>query len=486
MSKKNKKQKRKNYSGISQHTLIGKTLVPPFAKVPKMKLVSWMNDRMPEMLWAALLLHELGRVKAIRLFRDVIKYFFDLEQKTIYPDITLTGISRLPPNHRDNIFKIISSNVEQRKALLPLMLFDKLPLRDEWKKVLKYQDTTIDESPLFSSVAEVLDHQSQYSTDCRWLKVACLLANGYLHVPTIDMAKEIFYYPNFGEQEKVRPSIRALEGIDYDDLPISPNPKSSWKDDFWEESLTKSNCFPLFDSTDYKFYKISQEELTKIYSHIIDHFFITLRTTEINPKHDTVFGTVLFSMNMIIEITFNKIPILERNALRTIFESYITLAYLLKNDNVELWKSHRVYGAGQAKLSFLKLDDLSEKPKYIDIEYLKHIVNEDVWQEYISINLGHWENSNLRKMSEQIGLKDEYDKYYNWTSSYTHGNWGAIRDSVFVTCGNPLHRFHRIPSLVPRQESVLPDAISIFNKILELLDNTFPSFTERLETINTA
>ena len=46
-----------------------------------------------------------------------------------------------------------------------------------------------------------------------------------------------------------------------------------------------------------------------------------------------------------------------RTTLRTIAESFITLAYLAKKDDAELWQKYQVYGTGQTKKAFLKLDD---------------------------------------------------------------------------------------------------------------------------------
>ena len=109
------------------------------------------------------------------------------------------------------------------------------------------------------------------------------------------------------------------------------------------------------------------------------------------------------------------------------------------------------------------------------------LANEDMWEEYLPIELGHWVNSNLRDLSIASGKKDVYDEFYAWTSTYAHGHWGAIRDSVFDTCGNPLHRFHRIPREEPKDlPDVIPDACRLVDQLLELLDQCYPGFQERV------
>jgi hypothetical protein len=155
-----------------------------------------------------------------------------------------------------------------------------------------------------------------------------------------------------------------------------------------------------------------------------------------------------------------------------------------KNDS-DTWRSYRVFGAGQAKLQYLKLDEATEDTSYVDIETLIELANEDLWEEYLPIELGHWANSNLRDLSIGAGVKNVYDEFYAWTSTYAHGHWGAMRDSVYVTCGNPLHRLHRIPRETPKNPpDVIPDACRLMDRLLSLIDSYYPSFSERV-TIQT-
>jgi hypothetical protein len=156
-------------------------------------------------------------------------------------------------------------------------------------------------------------------------------------------------------------------------------------------------------------------------------------------------------------------------------ECYVNLAYLAEKDSPQLWSSFRVYGAGQAKLAFLKISESEERPSFVTSEALESLANEDMYQEYLSIDLGHWEKSNLRRLSDEAGVKDEYDRYYPWTSTYSHGHWAAVRDSVFDVCGNPLHRLHRIPRPAARLlDDVVDDACKLVDRILGIVENCYP------------
>jgi hypothetical protein len=159
----------------------------------------------------------------------------------------------------------------------------------------------------------------------------------------------------------------------------------------------------------------------------------------------------------------------------------VTLAYLNAKDDPALWKSFRVYGAGQAKLAALKLDQANSQPLSISLETLTEIANEDMWEEFVDIDLGHWAKADLRSLSIEGGTKDEYDRFYPWTSAWSHGHWSPVRHAVFDTCGNPLHRLHRILRDTPRSQlDVVPDAVALVDRIMTLVDREYPPFGVRL------
>ncbi len=165
--------------------------------------------------------------------------------------------------------------------------------------------------------------------------------------------------------------------------------------------------------------------------------------------------------------------------MRTILETRVNLAYLLKQDDEQLWEKWRRHGAGQAKLNVLKFQDSVDPPEFINLEALEAIASEDILQEFLPINLANWNSSDLRKTSEKAGIKATYDQYYPWTSSYSHAMWGAIRESCYQTCINPLHRLHRYAQN-QRLEDCLYDAAILVDEVLEQLDENYPTFKNRL------
>jgi hypothetical protein len=478
--KKTKRSKSgKNRTPISGHTRHGKELLPPFAKIAgtgKMAFSSWMNERLPEMIWAALIREALGQEYALGLFRRFLNFIGKHEKKALLSDVTITSLSKLDVPLREEIIAFIVEPPDAARSLATLRLFKSLPARQSWDKLLPEIEPNIE--LLMSTVGSNLWHQSQEATDCRWLRVMAQVVTGNLHIPE-ETAKNWFGYPNKGEQRSVRPSIRAAE--------IAPRsmepPDLTWPNAFWEEAWHNTPCLALVKDVNvvHPGEVFTRSQVGKATEALEEHWGQTHSTTAIDAKHDAIFGMAFYSLRILQELLGIGIgtSIIGRLGLRTILEVRITLHYLIKNDDKKLWEKWRMYGAGQAKLNALKFDDNIVPPKHIDIESIERIASEDIWEEFLTINLGNWSGLDLRRLSEKADLKDIYDSHYSWTSGYTHGTWGPIRESCYQTCGNPLHRLHRYPERRALTETI-EDAAQLVDCILEDVDIVYPSFAERI------
>jgi hypothetical protein len=337
------------------------------------------------------------------------------------------------------------------------------------------------------AIAKTLDHQSQESTDCRWLKLMALAALDRLRFAS-DLAyhyEELDGYPNVGDMRHVRPFIRATEMMMRHGF-AADKVRATWNDEFWEECWEKSECIllnPDEDATEIdrpKFF----EHLREIDNEIASHFISTMKTTGTDPRHDGAFGLVfyIFQLALVSVKTLIGKTIQGRIVLRSAVEAYITLCFLVKKDDPTIWLQYRNYGSGQAKLAYLKQLDLTEAPSFITAELLETFANEDMWMEHQDIKLGAWADRNLRKMAEDAGIKSFYDAHYDALSGYVHANWAAVRHSAFTLCANPLHRLHRIPiPLRILNEDALPDLAKICNLALDQLSAVYPTFKPRVK-----
>ncbi len=226
-----------------------------------------------------------------------------------------------------------------------------------------------------------------------------------------------------------------------------------------------------------------RDEIWAVSMQLDEHFHATAKSTAPDPRHDGAFGLVLYALALVLDsgLGYTQNLIDGRLLLRSVLEAFITLRYLAHEDKPALWSQYRSYGSGQAKLTFLKNIQFDDAPHFIDIPLMEFLANEDMWMEFQDVDLGHWANLNLRKMAEAAGAKDTYDKFYDWASGYAHAQWACVRDTVYVNCLNPLHRFHRIPA-PPRANmpSVLADACKLANRMLDDLNHLYPQFKPRI------
>lgn len=490
MVKRSKKRKERqeplDHTELRKHKRHGKKLSPPLATLPKMQPSSWLDDWLPEMLWAALLISGLGRERALDIFRRVGRFIFDIETKDKPYDVTHTGLARMGEDILLDVLSIIVESRDAEKSLCSLLLLEDLPAIQHWRNAIGQEPASDDWNQLAEAVALTLYHQSQEATDCRWLRLLCLSAAGKLRLPSEDLVKGLLYYPNYGDMTKVRPFIRASEMAFRNLNEEDGQSQRVWPRLFWDQCFSDTECIPLSTVLHLGEPVIGTtgDRVNEVYELLVEHTHETASTTATDSKHDTVFGIGLYSLSILKELLRIGASqlISARLALRTLLEAYVTLAYLVQNDDPELWKTYRVYGAGQAKLSYLKLEEADDTPQYVEVEMLKQLANEDIWEEFLSIDLGHWEKSNLRQLGIKSGTKEDYDAYYPWPSNFVHAQWGALRDTVFDFCGNPLHRLHRIPRRTARAlPDVVPDACILVDKILELVASAFPEFDHRVK-----
>ena len=482
--RKKNKQKRvssksgKNRLSLSDHKRVGNRLLTPTLDLP-IEFASWINDRLPEMLWAALIVGTVSRDDALSHFQRIIDFIARHEQKEQLHDLTITGIAGLGEPLRSEFISFIAKPPEVSRALSTLLFFDALPGRKCWGMHLPSAEPDVDS--LMRSVGSALLHQSQQATDCRWLRVMAEAAAGKLILTekTAYLADEVSNYPNKYDQEKVRSMVRAFEGA----ISSSETSDLAWSKAFWDESLVKTRCIrykresdqPVLDGT------VTRQAISQLYSRLEDHWQQTLSTTAIDPKHDAVFGMTFYCLRILEEMMGVAIwnSVLGRLGLRTISEVRINLKFLLDENKPDLWAKWREYGAGQAKLNALKFDEYIDAPKYMDLARIEQIASEDKQELFVEINLGSWNGLDLRKASEQVDLKNAYDQFYSWTSGYSHGMWGPIRESCFQLCVNPLHRLHRCPERSSLPDTV-DDAAMLVDEVIQHVDDTYPSFEWRL------
>lgn len=491
--KKKPRHNQRNTSPLTDHKKVGKALIPPFMQVPGLSFTSWATDRLPEMLWACLVITVVPRQEAIEVFRAIAAIGLRYRENEDMPSAKAKGWtlshSDLPNQPRNILLAVVARVLGCRsglQALRPLLLLKNLPSLAWWKAAIGVEPIEDDWQTLGKAVLKTFDHQSQEATDVRWLCVLFKLGLGELYVSgqMKDRLQEIIQYPNLGDMRSVRPVIRTME-VAVNTLP-SREHINAWPESFWAFGLENTDCVPAplisrgKSSHDPESFGRAHQEVREA---LLGHWVSTLKTTGLNPKHDGVFGFGFFALACLAEMSVGPLSsgITGRLLIRSLTECRISLAYLVRCGTDDMWKKFRSYGAGQAKLALLKHEEMSgQKPQFVTQETLEALSNEDFFQEYVEIDLGHWCGKDLRRLADESGTKEDYDRFYGWASGFVHGQWGAMRDTNFTHCLNPLHRFHRIP--LPRHrmlEPTMADAINLVNSILSDVNAAYPGFEDQ-------
>lgn len=472
---------------LTDHQFTGKKLIPPLATIP-MTPSSWIDTRMPQMLWAVLLTNAFSREEVLERFENVVDVACEVSDtkdpnwRTKPLIVTLAGIASLDVKDKQKLMQVIAPDEKAKEALLPMLFFDNFPDKKQWESILKKSPSKTDWNKLAEAIAGCFDHQSQKATDCRWVKALYVVKSGYISF-TANATKTphaVLDYPTHNEEELrfSRPGVRALEiGLG--------NGENEWSEHFWQECFEKTGCIPRTISEDeiekrYPSHEQLVEEkkkLNEINQGLTDHFWKTAKGSDRDPKHEVGFGIALYAADLATSTILLGMGRTSqgRMVLRSLVECLISLKYLSVKDDPKLWFAFQRHGMGQAKLVIQRTEEEGRDPKYLDLKNLGQIANDDIWVEFLPIDIGSWDDSDLRKRAIEVGLKDKYDDYYTWPSSFSHGQWGAIRETIYDLCGNPLHRFHRIPLLFSLNlEEANDDIYILLNEIVSLLYKMYP------------
>lgn len=490
MSKKKIDDRSTPLSGYKQEK---KILTPPLATIPNMVLSSWTNDRMPDMLWAVLIRYKHPGNTGYAILRSILLWLQDNKGDNAIDGVTHTNIAAFNPVLRK---KFITYIVEQAgtDALKPLILLKELPAYLVWKQALGNIAIDPEESydVMAHAVRDVMFHQTQEATDVRWVKLMGTIISGKLKMPA-EMIDGYIEYPNKYDQKYVRPSIRSAE-MTTEMVPEGAS-EHEWPKKFWESMQIETVCIPEISTRKEDILQRYEKEtedkehfnevLPPIREALVYHALSTSTTTSIDSRHEAVFGLALYALDTFIENVILKVGGTSSGRVnaRIIIEAYITFKYLLEKEKKGelLWDAYREYGSGQASLIERKYHDDNLESPMVDINRVRDIANEDKWQEYVPINLGNWDATDLRTISAAVGEKDLYDKYYPYTSGFMHSSWGAVREASMQSCLNPLHRLHRIPMFgLPVMPSANEDCRQILNKIFDLVNQSYPTFEHKI------
>lgn len=481
---------RKNVSSLSAHRLKKGILSTPLndSLRDQLKLSSWTKERMPEYIWLGLILIKYGRKKGIEKSGRILFEISQNVKSLSFPRLSM--ILNLQENNQRIVYDIINKYVD-KEVISPLTILYKTkeyPVFNDFFYIPHFK--VEDRIRLLSKAIEVYSpHQSNEATDLRFLALSLLLFSKRIHVAAnLDISSKVFKeYPYTDhEDEKMkmyRPSVRSMEGMGFVEDNIEFNKK------FWRDIGMITPCNPMsikFDdnSDDY-------ENFIFGFRKIIEYVLLANKEKALTEdKFNVLIGSINYILKIFNEINENKMgnSILGRHGIRTILEVYIMLKYLLKREceNPNIWEEYKLYGISKYKLVLLKAREINlDKSSHLVPPILDALVNEIRWEEFIDVDLRYFDKQGIREKSIEVGEKELYDLFYDYDSNYSHGLWGAIRESSMLHCDNPDHLYHSIPDVYSNQKlpDVKADSIKILRKFISLIIEIYEVPEELLTTM---
>lgn len=474
---------KKNVSGLGDHKRRKGLLVTPMNEAlgNSLKLSSWGKERMPEYLWLGLILLSYGREEGFEKAGLILKEISRKNTSLSHPRLSM--IFDLPVEEQEVIYQVICKHID-KEVLSPLTLFYKSRQYPEFNDFFFVPHITVEKKIdiLSSAIDLYFDHQSNEATDLRFLSLSLMIFNEKINFctgaeMTLQAFQEYPYTEHTNEKMRLyRPAIRSTEGA-----MATEDYSKEFSSSFWRSigMLTSCNLTKIAFQENQNDYSEFISDCRKALEYVL---YSNKEKSIVEDRFAVITGSVNYALKIFSEISENSLgnSILGRHGLRSIIEVYIMLKYLLKKegDKPEVWKEYKLYGISKYKLVLLKAREyeFSDKTSHFLPPITELLVNELMTEEFINVDLRYFDNQTIREKSEFAGEKQLYDLFYDYDTNFSHGLWGAIRESAMLRCDNASHHFHAIPDIYVNQ--TLPDVKSDGLKILKLF---FSLFSEQYE-----
>ena len=461
-------------STIKQHKPIGKELVPPFMQEPLgsiMHLCSWSKERLPEYIWIGILRNSCNNKK------DYFKKFYHLKEymlKTLEePTDKFSTILKLKREDKISLFEKIKE-VFGDKVLDPIIIvsnFDK-----DLRESFLYKSNTNNKriSTINEIIKKMYDRHCDFAMDVRYS--ALILKINKIYFPSNDMIIKdaIQKYPLLENDNPLidmyKISLSSLEGMDFFDSTYD------YSKYFYEEMYLMTDCNPkiiVYPKTgDIDLLTTKIRELKKL----------ILKSEEIksDDKRDVIVGNIVYIYKIVKEIIDNNLydSIISRFVLRTITEVIVNIKFLCsqEKDNPDIWEAFKDYGNSKYKMIYKRIEEgttLNDNCKHFDEVMLKLLANETKSEEFLKVSFKDFADKNVRQKFILVDETDLYDTYYDYDTCFTHGYWGAIRESSLLTCDNPAHNYHSVADTECNQKLIncCDDLIFLIDKIIVIMDS---------------
>lgn len=483
---KNSQPKRRS-SGFNEHKQVGKRLIPPLAQLP-VKPAHWSIDVLPDMLLVDAVAAQFPWKNAPKILHsifDILDRFVSADSKEILLG-TISTLALIPQEHRADALAALK-NADLLSIFLPealchgLALYPGCPvawLIADWKK-----DRTVDweqgVSYLQEAVSRLWNSKDVYSTRCRMFSVARMLKHGkllFFSDADLEVTDLLPRYPQDLSEEDQR-AVEAWSRATFNALfnAAQDHRVPDWIPYFWRHNYEISSCQPISNAAKssvtadtFARAKTAVDKVATLLQRATQQAKLDLYSVD---RDEVLFGLLGRQYRLFRALATNTTfwaADLGVMFHRVMADLLITFKWLLQQNDVSYFSSFKHFSLGKQKLLHLHAQDLADQGREELGQFAEDLldeINEEVWEALVSIDLGgNFAGIDMRKMAHEVDLREIYNLVYSPASAELHGEWASLKRYNLVRCGNPLHRFHRLPQFAS-SPYIFPQAVLRAGKI---------------------
>jgi len=514
MAKKKKQQKgRRPYTPLSQYQKKGSTLQSPWKEKMPLQMWHWTRDILPECLWIAAVIIRFEKENAYKFY---YKFMDAIDESWTDKDSValgfLTDFATVQEaarkdlwEHQEKLFiecfhetigRILTFYPENPAAWL---------VRNDLVEKGGHVDPEVELQKLRRLVRELYSSHSELASCVTALAFGRLLKHGKIMFgPQLNEIVGLLEKYPVGCTNEERATVESLtrsiiSGVYLHEKRYS---ERDWPRYFWNHNLDIAICMPvapaiekskLLEARDARrLQEILQKNANRARQYI-EKLRVQVKYDLYEPERDEIllglFGRLTRFYVLMMEDPNLWAKDMAGILLRCLADTAITFGYLVNCGKTEDFVQFKKYGEGQEKLLLLHLQDLYPGDESLDGRDAEAIGKELGWlaPELMDIELGHWIKKDTRKLASEAGMEKYYKLIYTPTSSDLHGSWMSLKYSNFCYCGEPLHRYHRLPTYLepPLFIGTIEAAQGLFNDCLRIgIDKlAYPSIDEPIEPV---
>ena len=425
---------------------------------------------MPEYLWIAALAQKFG----IERFHHQYDAFLDrLDTFWTHEEYVALGLisdfALVPEDLRRPFFENNREMIEQL-FFVPigriLTLYPENPaswLLDFATINAQTSDEELDIGNLRLIIGKLLDTKAHFTSRVRVVPLNRLLKHGKVSfssdLPLIELLEKYPTQLSEDDQKHVESSVRMLVNMVVDNR--KDLNERRWVRQFWQHNQTLTPCRPQ----DFQFANeetASPDEGDKIIGALSTNandardYLVRLSTSIkidlYDPQRDEVIFGLFARLTRLYCLLVEEPRFWARDiggiVLRCLADTAITSVYLLERGTDQDYLRFKEYGEGQQKLLMLHLQDNYPDRQSLDGLSVADLADRfDIYPELLNIELGHWTKLDTRQLAKACNMEHLYRLVYLPASNELHGSWLSLKTSSLTYCSEPLHRYHRLPSL---------------------------------------